>query len=183
MWGFWGETSPAYGYGFPTLAACEDGRRLEGAKGANVTRITPATKAQHTEIADVWEGSVRATHDFLGEDDIVFLRQKLLEQYLDAAEILVLVDEAGAIRGFLGVAEGNIDMLFIRADSLGQGLGSLLMKHALEELGATRVDVNEQNPAARVFYERWGFRVVRRSPLDGQGRPFPMLHMELLPES
>jgi putative acetyltransferase len=39
------------------------------------------------------------------------------------------------------------------------------------------VDVNEQNPAAVGFYEALGFVVVSRSPVDGDGRPFPLLHM------
>jgi putative acetyltransferase len=39
------------------------------------------------------------------------------------------------------------------------------------------VDVNEQNPEARGFYERLGFTVVARSELDGTGRPFPLLHL------
>jgi putative acetyltransferase len=43
--------------------------------------------------------------------------------------------------------------------------------------GDLTVDVNEQNPAARGFYEALGFVVVGRSPLDDGGRPFPILHM------
>jgi putative acetyltransferase len=43
--------------------------------------------------------------------------------------------------------------------------------------GALTVDVNEQNPAAVGFYERLGFVVVGRSPRDGSGRPFPLLHL------
>jgi putative acetyltransferase len=39
------------------------------------------------------------------------------------------------------------------------------------------VDVNEQNPEARCFYEALGFVVERRSPLDAHGLPFPLLHM------
>ena len=41
------------------------------------------------------------------------------------------------------------------------------------------LDVNEQNPQARGFYERMGFRVEGRSPVDDAGRPFPQLHMRL----
>jgi putative acetyltransferase len=41
------------------------------------------------------------------------------------------------------------------------------------------VDVNEQNSAARRFYEACGFVVEGRSELDDQGRPYPLLHMRL----
>jgi putative acetyltransferase len=39
------------------------------------------------------------------------------------------------------------------------------------------VDVNEQNEAARRFYEACGFEVAGRSETDSAGRPFPLLHM------
>jgi putative acetyltransferase len=39
------------------------------------------------------------------------------------------------------------------------------------------VDVNEQNGAALGFYEALGFEVVDRSPVDEDGRPFPLLHL------
>lgn len=44
--------------------------------------------------------------------------------------------------------------------------------------GALSVDVNEQNEAALRFYEALGFAVVGRSPTDGAGRPFPLLHLK-----
>jgi putative acetyltransferase len=39
--------------------------------------------------------------------------------------------------------------------------------------------VNEQNPQAVGFYEHIGFLITGRSTLDGQGKPFPLLHMKL----
>ena len=39
------------------------------------------------------------------------------------------------------------------------------------------MDVNEENQAARGFYEALGFVVVGRSPLDETGRPHPLLHL------
>jgi putative acetyltransferase len=41
------------------------------------------------------------------------------------------------------------------------------------------VDVNEQNPQATAFYQHYGFVQTGRSPLDGEGRPLPLLHMNL----
>jgi putative acetyltransferase len=41
------------------------------------------------------------------------------------------------------------------------------------------VDVNEQNPQGVGFYRHMGFEQVGRSELDGQGNPFPLLHMRL----
>ena len=42
---------------------------------------------------------------------------------------------------------------------------------------ARDADADEQNPAACGFYRALGFVVVGRSPVDDDGRPFPLLHM------
>ncbi|WP_374755463.1 hypothetical protein [Runella slithyformis] len=47
-------------------------------------------------------------------------------------------------------------------------------------MNVQRVDVNEQNPQALGFYERMGFAVISRSALDGLGKPYPLLHLQLL---
>lgn len=53
------------------------------------------------------------------------------------------------------------------------------MAHAVEGMGAHLVDVNEQNEGAVGFYRRLGFEVYDRSERDGQGMPYPLLHMRL----
>ena len=53
------------------------------------------------------------------------------------------------------------------------------MEYAVQKRSIRKVDVNEQNPDALAFYQRLGFEVKRRSPLDSIGLPFPILHLEL----
>lgn len=53
------------------------------------------------------------------------------------------------------------------------------MSYAIGQVGATQVGLNEDNPQAAGFYKHIGFNVVKRSPLDSLGKPFPILHMEL----
>lgn len=141
--------------------------------------VEKARKEDYPELIAVWEASVRATHDFLTENDILSLRPLILDQYFKAVELWCVRDDVRRIKGFCGVAEGNLEMLFVAPDSRGHGVGTALCHHAVDRLGVTRVDVNEQNPQALGFYEHFGFRVVGRSPLDGQGNPFPLLHMTL----
>ncbi|SFD80746.1 acetyltransferase [Pseudoalteromonas denitrificans] len=141
--------------------------------------IVATSKSDHSTLIDIWEASVRATHDFLQEEDIINLKPLILEQYFDAVDLLCAKDKSGRILGFCGVHDGNIEMLFISPESRGSGVGALLTKNAIEKQGAVKVDVNEQNGQALGFYEHLGFSVVGRSPLDGQGKPYPLLHMEL----
>ncbi|VTP61934.1 Uncharacterized N-acetyltransferase YjaB [Leclercia adecarboxylata] len=90
---------------------------------------------------------------------------------------MIARDERGDIHGFLGVDENRIEMLFVDAASRGKGVGSLLLRYAIDHFGANEVDVNEQNPQGIEFYQHRGFVQIGRSELDGQGNPFPLLHM------
>lgn len=137
------------------------------------------SKDEYEEITELWEASVRATHDFLAESDIQFFKPLIRNEFLSAVDLRCAKDSEGKIHGFLGVADGNIEMLFVAPDSFGKGVGKLLLNYAIKELGATKVDVNEQNINALAFYKHMGFTVVSRSPVDGFGKPYPLLHMQI----
>lgn len=142
-------------------------------------KIERAEKEDYPQLIEIWESSVRATHDFLAERDLVELRPLVLEQYFQAVDLSVARNSDGELLGFCGVSDGNIEMLFVAPKMRGKGVGTLLARHATNVLGATRVDVNEQNGQALGFYKHLGFEVTGRSPLDGQGKPYPLLHMQL----
>lgn len=84
--------------------------------------------------------------------------------------------------GFMGCNWPQIEMLFVEPECFGLGIGKMLLGHArqraMAESATLTLDVNEQNPAALAFYEHMGFVVTGRSPVDGQGRPYPLLHMQ-----
>ncbi|BBP85742.1 GCN5 family N-acetyltransferase [Pseudomonas sp. Pc102] len=130
-------------------------------------------------LVEVWEAAVRATHHFLGEDDIQFFKPLVRDAYLDSVKLACSRDAAGRIQGFIGTAEGKVEMLFVDPALHGQGIGRELLLHAIANEGATAVEVNEQNPQAVGFYLHMGFEVESRSELDGSGKPFPILHLRL----
>lgn len=130
------------------------------------------------EIVEVWEASVRATHHFLQEEHIQFFKP-LIPEYLKAVQLRCVRSEQGSIEGFLGVADHNIEMLFLHPEARGKGIGKKLVAFAIDLLKANKVDVNEQNEQAVGFYQHVGFKTISRSETDGLGMPFPILHMEL----
>jgi putative acetyltransferase len=142
--------------------------------------IRPRVAADDPVLGALWERSVRATHDFLPEDDIQRLLPLVRDTYLPmpALEVWVYEDNAG-IAGFIGTGGHNVEMLFIDPDRRGQGIGRQLLEHVRTRHDTLTVDVNEQNPQAVGFYRHYGFIQVARSPLDGEGKPFPLLHMAL----
>lgn len=144
--------------------------------------IRRGTPADRDVLLDIWLRSVRETHTFVSEGDIrSFI--PLVRDYLASSEpeLWVLCSESEATMGFMGMSGSKIDALFLAPEYLRRGGGRRLVRHAQELRGGLSVDVNEQNPEARRFYEACGFVVEGRSELDDMGRPYPLLHMRLAP--
>ncbi|KPW89811.1 GNAT family N-acetyltransferase [Pseudomonas syringae pv. coryli] len=139
---------------------------------------TPDTH-DYPELTEVWERSVRATHDFLPDAYITRLKG-LLPQYLGSVTLFCTRDEQFNITGFAGAHKDSLDILFIDPKHRGQKLGTQLLTHAIEQFNIRELDVNEQNTQALGFYRRQGFEVVSRSEIDGLGQPYPMLRMRLI---
>lgn len=131
------------------------------------------------EILNVWEKSVRDTHHFLQEEDIQLYKKLIFDEYLKAVNLICIRNQDNQILGFLGTDDDKIEMLFIHPDNRGQGIGKKLLEYAIHNLKTDKVDVNEQNEQAIGFYEKAGFKVIDRSELDGMGKAYPLLHMEL----
>jgi len=130
-------------------------------------------------LFDIWEASVQATHDFLDPDDFLLLVPIVERTLREFTPLHCVRDAAGQACAFMGVSEGTIEMLFVDPQHRGQGAGRALVEFAIATLGATRVDVNEQNGQALGFYERMGFAVQGRSGQDSFGKPYPILHLAL----
>lgn len=77
----------------------------------------------------------------------------------------------------MGIENGALEMLFIAPEERGKGLGKRLLQHGMENYAVERLAVNEQNPRAKGFYEHMGFCVCKRTELDEQGNPYPLLYM------
>ncbi|AKJ42042.1 acetyltransferase [Pragia fontium] len=141
--------------------------------------IHAVKEKDYPELTALWERSVRATHDFLPEADILFFRPLILNEFLPMVHLMCTKNSQGAISGFIGVADNKVEMLFIDPAYRGQGLGKALLNYGIEQLAITEVDVNEQNPQALNFYLKCGFNIAGRSEVDGMGKPYPLLHLIL----
>lgn len=132
------------------------------------------------ELLQVWEKSVRATHLFLSENEIAAIKKYVPQALNGIAHLIIAEDDTGSPVAFMGVENGTLEMLFITPEERGKGLGKRLIQYGIERHAVERLAVNEQNPQAKGFYEHMGFQVYKRTDLDEQGNPYPLLYMSLM---
>lgn len=144
--------------------------------------LRPVRADDSAALVTVWRAAVEATHGFLAPSDVDGLEHLVRDEALPAVDVTVAM-RSGVPVGFVGTSHAAdddvavVEMLFVAPAAHGLGVGTALLEHAAAGHVATRLDVNEQNPAALGFYRARGFVVVGRSPTDGQGRAFPLLHL------
>ena len=129
------------------------------------------------ELLDVWEASVRATHLFLSDAEVKSIKE-YVPQALENVEHLIIA-EAEKTAAFMGTQNGRLEMLFIAPEERGKGIGKQLLQYGVQNYGITEVTVNEQNPQAVGFYEHMDFKTYKRTDLDEEGNPYPLLYMKL----
>jgi putative acetyltransferase len=138
--------------------------------------IRPSTPADAARVVEIWNRAVDATHDFLTPQDRAAIGAEV-EAFLPAAPLVLAVDADDRPLGFMLVDGSHMEALFIDPHSRGQGVGRALVAYALASQPELTTDVNAQNAQAVGFYERMGFAATGRSDLDGQGRPYPLIHL------
>ena len=143
-------------------------------------RIVTSSSDHADRIIKIWRDAVDATHDFLTPED----RQAIdaeVRAFLPAAPLWLAQSETGEVLGFMlltpGDASAHMEALFIDPACHGQGVGRALVEHAIALHGSITTDVNAQNPGATGFYQAMGFVETGRSPLDDQGRAYPLIHL------
>ncbi len=130
------------------------------------------------KLLDVWESSVKATHLFLSVDEINNIKQYVPQAIKDVSILVIAENKNGNPVGFMGVDDKRLEMLFVLDKYRGQGIGKQLLQYGIENYSINELTVNEQNHRAKGFYEHMGFEVYKRTELDEQGNPYPLLYMK-----
>lgn len=143
-------------------------------------RIRTSTPADSKHVLNIWREAVDATHHFLSPED----RQQIEEEvvtFLPQAPLWLAVNDNDQPIGFMLLDNSHMEALFIHPSQRGSGIGRTLVQHALSLHPNLTTDVNEQNAQAVGFYEHMGFERTGRSDKDGQGRPYPLIHLRKTP--
>mgnify|MGYP004640222541 CR=1 FL=1 len=132
-----------------------------------------------SQLLEVWEDSVKATHLFLSNDEIKNIKEYVPQAIWGVSHLVIIENENNQPIAFMGIEDRKIEMLFIINSERGKGLGKKLLNYGIENYNVNEIVVNEQNLNAKGFYEHLGFRVYKRSEKDEQGNSYPILYMRL----
>lgn len=131
------------------------------------------------QLLIVWKNSVKETHLFLSKDEIENIEPYVFQALNNIKHLIIETDDNRDPIAFMGIEDNKLEMLFITPDFREKGLGKKLLLYGIENYQVNELDVNEQNPQAKRFYGYMGFKIYKRDELDGQGNPYPILHMRL----
>lgn len=134
---------------------------------------------EQPRLFEIWRDAVQATHLFLSDEDFLFYAGLVRDEMLPTGEFWVATDETDRPVGFLQLVGTKVEALFVDPSLHRTGIGRALIEHARELSPTLQLDVSEQSLEGLAFYRSLGFRQMGRSPVDGAGRPYPLLHMEL----
>ena len=130
-------------------------------------------------LLTLWEESVRATHLFLSDAEIMQIKDYVPQALNSVAHLIIAERRRDVLAAFMGIEQGRLEMLFLFPSERGKGLGRQLLQFGIQEYGVRELTVNEQNPQAIGFYEHLGFEIYKRIDCDEEGRPYPLLYMRL----
>lgn len=145
----------------------------------NIITVENRNSELMEQLLNVWESSVRATHLFLSSQEIDEIKKYVPQALEDIENLIIAVDKDNLPVAFMGIENEKLEMLFISPEERGKGLGKSLISYGVENYSIREVTVNEQNPQAIGFYEHMGFKTYKRTELDEQGMPYPLLYMKL----
>ena len=97
----------------------------------------------------------------------------------------LVAEEGGEVVGFAELeGDGHLDMLYLRKDAVGRGVGRRLYREVEREARASGLGriFTEASITARPFFGRHGFRVVREQTVTVRGVPMTNFAMaKMLP--
>ncbi|WP_417449195.1 GNAT family N-acetyltransferase [Kordiimonas sp.] len=124
-------------------------------------------------VLRVWYEANKLAHPFLSEDFLAEVRLKVRDIYLPNTESHV-VEQHGEVVGFISLISHpdsipEVGAIFIEPAFIGKGFGRMLMDHVVADHPRLCLDVFAENTIGRRFYDRYGFKEVRRYAFEATG--------------
>jgi GNAT superfamily N-acetyltransferase len=145
----------------------------------NICEIKDRNKELIKQLVGIWEASVRSTHLFLSDDEILKIKEYVPEAIKGVQYLAVAKSENNLPLAFMSVNGNKLEMIFVSWNMIGCGIGRTLFEYGIKKYNINTLTVNEQNLQALEFYKHFGFKVFKRTELDEQSKPYPLLYMNI----
>ncbi len=144
-----------------------------------IIAVKNRTEILINQLLEVWEDSVKATHLFLSKEEIENIKKYVPQALKEISDLIIIENKNNIPIAFMGIEDKKLEMLFIKNSERGKGLGKKLLNYGINNYDINELTVNEQNPNAKGFYEHMNFKTYKKTELDEQGNPYPILYMRL----
>ena len=109
------------------------------------------------KVMTIWTKGNFKAHDFIDKDYWLLNFNKVKDEYLKKSDTYVYTEKE-EIKGFISIlGDGYIGAVFVRLDSLRQGIGRKLINYVKEKYDKLTLNVYEKNMDAILFYVALGF--------------------------
>lgn len=117
--------------------------------------IRKSTAQDVNDIMEIWLSSNEQAHGFV---DPAYWKSHYEDVKEAISEGVTVYEEQGKVCGFMGVMEGYVAGLFVKAGHRGRGIGAVLLNEAKQSNDYLSLHVFAENEGAVRFYERQDFR-------------------------
>ena len=109
------------------------------------------------QVMSIWLQVNMESHSFI-EADYWKNNYEMVREMIPKAEVLVS-EENGQIRGFIGLIDTYIAGIFVRAAEQSKGGGTGLLHTVMKSRDNLRLNVYKKNMRAVSFYQHYGFQI------------------------
>lgn len=109
------------------------------------------------QVMSIWLQVNMESHSFI-EADYWKNNYEMVREMIPKAEVLVS-EENGQIRGFIGLIDTYIAGIFVRAAEQSKGVGTGLLHTVMKSRDSLRLNVYKKNMRAVSFYQHCGFQI------------------------
>lgn len=111
-----------------------------------------------TKVMTLWTKGNFKAHDFIEKDYWLENFNRVKNEYLLKSDTYVYT-EGGVIKGFISILKNEyIGALFVKHDSLREGIGRRLINYCKERYRYLTLKVYEKNVNATLFYVAMNFK-------------------------
>lgn len=112
------------------------------------------------QVMSIWLQVNMESHSFI-EADYWKNNYEMVREMIPKAEVLVS-EENGQIRGFIGLIDTYIAGIFVRAAEQSKGVGTGLLHTVMKSRDNLRLNVYKKNMRAVSFYQQYGFQIINQ---------------------